>query len=179
MGNYNMIAQDVQAWRVEDLLEASSKADRNDVPEIIETYYYDDKIAFQPEKNVISIEIRGQMFDAPADYWIVYNHGFFDAVTDLFFQEQFVAGYPEQKTDRSSIGVDELRNRFGSHKATIEGPNASTKIHADLREVFLELAIYLDGALPAGRAKSLALTHLEDASHWSHKTLAAEDPLED
>lgn len=176
MGKYTQIATDVQAWRVSDLLAAA--AGWENVPDVIESYHNDGQLSFHPEKNEIAITIDGQVFDAPADYWIVYNHGRFEAVTDKYFGEQFLPGYPEPKKDNTSIGVDELKNRFGTHKATIEGPNPSAKIHGDLREVFLELAIYIDTVLPAGRAKSLALTHLEDASMWSHKTLAAEDPLD-
>lgn len=176
MGTYTQKATDVQAWYVGDLLERAK--DWNDIPDIIESYHNEGRLTFHPEKNEISIEIRGEVFDAPKDYWIVYNHGFFEAVTDKFFEEQFLAGYPEQKVDQTSFGAEELKNRFGTHKATIEGPNPSAQIHANLREVFLELAIYLDVALPHNRAKSLAMTQLEDASMWAHKTLAADQPLD-
>lgn len=72
---------------------------------------------------------------------------------------------------------EELKNRFGAHKATIEGPNPSAGIHQNLREAFLDLAELLDYRLPDGRQKEVMFEHLETASMWAHKTLAAEQPL--
>lgn len=181
MTTFSMKAQTVQAWRVSEILEAYRTNRLNDVDglDLIAEYMREGYLTLDQGAKRISLMVRGQMYDAPEDYWIVYNRGFFEAVTDKYFQEQFLQNYPKSEIDHTSFGAVELRSRFGFHKAAIEGPNASTQVHANLREVFLEVAIYLDGVLPHNRAKDLALTQLEDAAMWSHKTLAAEDPLED
>lgn len=180
MTTFSRKAQTVQAWRVSEILEAVDVGDFSDSGlDLISQYMDEGHLSVDEDRKVVSLEVRGQMFDAPEDYWIVYNHGFFEAVTDKYFQEQFMANFPQSEIDHTSFGAVELRSRFGFHKAAIEGPNASTQVHANLREIFLEVAIYLDGVLPHNRAKSLALTELETASMWAHKTLAAEDPLDE
>lgn len=80
--------------------------------------------------------------------------------------------------EKGLIGTAEIENRFGTHKATIEGPNATLPKHVDLRQEFKDFASYLDVVLPAGRLKSLAFTELEVASMWSHKAIAESAPLE-
>lgn len=77
------------------------------------------------------------------------------------------------------IGPEEIENRFGFHKARIEGPNPYASTHAEMREEFKRLAAYIDEILPDGREKSVAFTELENASMWSHKALARLSPLED
>jgi hypothetical protein len=77
------------------------------------------------------------------------------------------------------LGRDEIESRFGFHKATIEGDNATLPRHALLRKAFKEFANRLDEVLVDGRAKSIAFTHLEDASMWSHKAVAEDAPLVD
>jgi hypothetical protein len=76
-----------------------------------------------------------------------------------------------------SIGAEEIEHRFGFHKATIEGENATLPIHRDLRLAFRDFAEVLDTILPPGRAKSVAFTNLEDASMWSHKAIAETAPV--
>lgn len=76
-----------------------------------------------------------------------------------------------------SIGTDEIKNRFGFHKGTIEGPGATAPKHAALRLKFVEFAEMLDGVLADGRAKSVAFTELENASMWAHKAIAETAPL--
>lgn len=71
----------------------------------------------------------------------------------------------------------EIENRFGFHKATIEGPDATAPKHALLRRKFKEFVAFLDDELPDGRYKSLMLTDLENASMWSHKATAESAPL--
>ena len=71
------------------------------------------------------------------------------------------------------LSQEEIENRVGFHKATIEGENATLPKHAALREAFTGFMQYLDDVLPEGRHKSLALTQLEDSSMWSHKAIAA------
>lgn len=75
------------------------------------------------------------------------------------------------------LGPEEIEKRFGFHKATIEGDNATLPKHAELRLAFREVAEYLDDVLPNSRAKNTAFTELENASMWSHKAIAEEAPL--
>lgn len=77
------------------------------------------------------------------------------------------------------IGKEEIENRFGFHKATIEGANATAPDHLLLRQLFKQFAERLDEVLEDGRAKSVAFTHLEEASMWSHKGIAGRAPLVD
>ena len=76
-----------------------------------------------------------------------------------------------------SIGKDEIEHRFGFHKATIEGDNATLPLHRDTRLWFKEFAAHLDKTLPPGRAKSVAFTELENASMWAHKVIAETAPV--
>jgi len=76
-----------------------------------------------------------------------------------------------------SVGAGEIENRFGFHKATVEGVNATLPKHRDIRVAFRDFAEYLDDVLPDGRAKSVAFTELENASMWSHKAVAETAPL--
>ena len=75
------------------------------------------------------------------------------------------------------LGLEEIKNRFGFHKGTIEGPNATAPRHADLRTRFIIFGGSLDERLPDGRSKSLAMTALEEASMWAHKAIAETAPL--
>ena len=75
------------------------------------------------------------------------------------------------------LGDEELENRFGFHKGTIEGPNATVPRHAALRTAFTSFATMLDDSLPDGRAKSVAMTELESASMWAHKSIAEQAPI--
>ena len=71
-----------------------------------------------------------------------------------------------------ALGKAEIEHRFGFHKATVEGENATLPKHRDTRLKFREFAEWLDEVLPEGRAKSVAFTELENASMWSHKAIA-------
>lgn len=71
----------------------------------------------------------------------------------------------------------EIESRFGFHKATLEGPNATAPKHAELRLLFKEFVEAIDERIPDGRYKSLMLTDLENASMWSHKAIAEHAPL--
>lgn len=72
---------------------------------------------------------------------------------------------------------DEIENRFGHHKATLEGENATLPKHTALRAHYTSFASLLDSLLPDGREKELAMTSLETASMWSHKSVATQAPL--
>lgn len=75
------------------------------------------------------------------------------------------------------LGADEIEHRFGFHKATIEGENATLPIHRDTRLKFREFAEWLDDTLPQGRAKAVMFTELESASMWAHKSIAETAPV--
>lgn len=77
-----------------------------------------------------------------------------------------------QPTNQQSIGSEEIEHRFGFHKATVEGPDATLPRHVLVRKLYRAFAEQLDEILPAGRAKSVAFTELENASMWSHKAIA-------
>jgi hypothetical protein len=75
------------------------------------------------------------------------------------------------------LGKAEIESRLGFHKATIEGPDATLPKHTELRLLFKEFGNRLDEILPFGRAKSVAFTELENASMWSHKSVAELAPV--
>lgn len=75
------------------------------------------------------------------------------------------------------MSPEEIEHRFGFHKATIEGPNATLPKHRDVRILFREFAEEIDAILPDGRAKSVAFTELENASMWAHKSIAELAPV--
>ena len=75
------------------------------------------------------------------------------------------------------MSPEEIENRFGFHKATIEGANAALPKHRDLRVLFRGFAEQVDAILPDGRAKAVAFTELENASMWAHKAVAELSPL--
>lgn len=77
----------------------------------------------------------------------------------------------------NELGPEEIEHRFGFHKATIEGDNATLPKHRDTRLLFREFAERLDEILPGGRAKAVAFTELEGASMWSHKAIAETAPV--
>jgi hypothetical protein len=74
------------------------------------------------------------------------------------------------------LGKEEIEHRFGFHKATIEGSNATLPKHRDVRLKFREFAEFLDEIAPEGRAKSVMFTELENASMWAHKAIAETAP---
>lgn len=76
-----------------------------------------------------------------------------------------------------AIGQENIEHRFGFHKATVEGQNATLPLHRDTRLKFRDLAEFLDAVLPDGRTKSVAFTELETASMWAHKAIAEVAPL--
>ena len=76
------------------------------------------------------------------------------------------------------IGKEQIAHRFGFHKASIEGVNATAPIHAFLREMYANLAELVDINVPDGREKVLAFDRLEEAAMWSHKAVAKQNPLD-
>lgn len=78
-----------------------------------------------------------------------------------------------------SMTPQEIEHRFGFHKATVEGENATLPRHRELRLAYRKFAELLEEVLPDGRAKSVAFTELETASMWSHKAVAEQAPALD
>lgn len=65
--------------------------------------------------------------------------------------------------------TDAIENRFNFHPAnTQEKQDAHEAVRNSLRTV----AHYLDGFLPVGREKALALTKLEEAMFWANAAVA-------
>lgn len=69
----------------------------------------------------------------------------------------------------------DIHNRFGFHAATTAEKQAA---HGSARAACLELANFLNGALPEGREKSLAITRLEEVMFWSNAAIAREADVE-
>jgi hypothetical protein len=78
-----------------------------------------------------------------------------------------------------NIGPEQIEHRFGFHKATVEGENATLPKHRDTRLAFREFAEKLDELLPDSREKSLAFTALQEASMWTHCAIAMQAPTVD
>lgn len=76
-----------------------------------------------------------------------------------------------------ALGKEEIERRFGFHKATIEGENATLPRHKDIRLKFREFAEFLDVMVVDSRSKSVMMTELETTSMWAHKAVAEEAPL--
>lgn len=62
----------------------------------------------------------------------------------------------------------DLIERFSYHPATAE----TAILHDMVRTVFLDVALGINGALPACRETSLALTRMEEALMWANKAIA-------
>lgn len=67
----------------------------------------------------------------------------------------------------------DIANRFGYHKGT----DVTVPQHQTVRQAYAGLALVLSKLLPEGRAKSVALTQLEDSAMWANKAVAEQAPL--
>lgn len=65
--------------------------------------------------------------------------------------------------------VENLAHRFNYHPPKTD---ARRTAHEDVRATCLALAEELDGLLPDGREKSLAITKIEEAMFWANAALA-------
>jgi hypothetical protein len=75
------------------------------------------------------------------------------------------------------LSEHDIESRWGFHKATVEGKDATTPKHTDLRIAFKDFVSYLNTILPEGRYKDLAMDDLERVSMWTHKSIAETAPL--
>jgi hypothetical protein len=67
------------------------------------------------------------------------------------------------------IDPKDIENRFAFHPATTEEKRDA---HTSVRQLCRQLADMLNGKLPDGREKSLAITHLEEVMLWGNAALA-------
>lgn len=73
------------------------------------------------------------------------------------------------QSDRSFADIE---NRFSYHPA--DTPER-IKAHEDVRGLCKTLAHLLDGRLPDGRHKALALTAVEETMHWANAAIACQE----
>lgn len=71
------------------------------------------------------------------------------------------------------IGKQEIENRFGYHKGSAE----TMPKHAKVRQEFIAMANFIDQTIPDGRAKSCAMTALQEAGMWTNFGVAEQAPL--
>lgn len=62
----------------------------------------------------------------------------------------------------------ELEKRFTYHRPTGDQP----KHYASIRNMAKNFAMYLNGICPDGRAKSIAMTKLDEVVMWANKSIA-------
>lgn len=72
------------------------------------------------------------------------------------------------------VGAKLIRNRFGYHPGTPE----TIPQHEKAREAFDMFANFLDQLVPDGRAKSTAMTKLQECSMWTNFGIAEQSPVE-
>lgn len=75
--------------------------------------------------------------------------------------------------------ADEIEHRFGFHKATVEGENATLPKHTEVRKLYKEFAGELTRILGTHPTRETALlfTALQEASMWTHCAIAMDAPL--
>lgn len=66
----------------------------------------------------------------------------------------------------------DIDNRFAFHAATTQEKRDE---HTSVRQQCRQLADFLNGVLPEGREKALAITHLEEVMMWSNAAIARND----
>ncbi len=64
---------------------------------------------------------------------------------------------------------DDLETRFAFHPATTD---ERREAHQAIRDACLDLALKINEAIPDGREKSLAITHLEETMFWGNAAIA-------
>lgn len=71
------------------------------------------------------------------------------------------------------LSTDDIRNRFGFHAST---PDTAEQ-HEWLRAGYIAFCEFLNEKLPDGRAKSTAMTNLQQSAMWAHFGIAEQDPI--
>lgn len=71
------------------------------------------------------------------------------------------------------LGKEELQNRFGYHPGT----DITVSKHENVRQAFFGMAMFLDGIIPDGEAKTEAFKRLQEAAMWSNFGVAELAPL--
>ena len=66
----------------------------------------------------------------------------------------------------------DMLNRFSFHPAK---DDVTKQAHETIRNQCLKLTSYIDGLVPDGREKSLAITHLEEVMMWANAGIARND----
>lgn len=67
------------------------------------------------------------------------------------------------------MDIKDLENRFSFHPAT---DDEKRNAHSSIRMACFELSLTINNALPEGREKDLAITHLEEVMFWGNAGLA-------
>ena len=70
-----------------------------------------------------------------------------------------------------SHNTEDIRNRF---KFFLTTDPEIAEIHHEIRKTCEALAIIIDGYVPDGREKAIALTKIEEVSFWANAGLARE-----
>lgn len=180
-GRFVQKPQPVQAWFVPDLFQYVVNRKTGNLPEAFLEHYENGHVDFDHEGFELLVK-GGKLANATKDHWIVFREDEFEIFTKEEFDELFEP--PKQIVGSWSgygwIGSEEIKHRFGFHKAAIEGENAKNEDHAKIRKMFVEFAGQLDQIFGyRSREKEIAFDHLEDASMWFHKTLGRQGELVD
>lgn len=73
------------------------------------------------------------------------------------------------------MSPDEINHRFDFHQATTE---EKVNEHTSVRQNCAALARLLNGRLPEGREKSLAITKLEEVMFWANAAIARDEGVD-
>jgi hypothetical protein len=96
---------------------------------------------------------------------------------EAFDDPKFVEQLRTEISKKSGLSEEEIEIRFGYHPPSSWDGENTIEMHQELYDAFKDFARYLGLLLPNGRAKSVALNELENASMWSHKAISPMDPL--
>lgn len=75
----------------------------------------------------------------------------------------------QHPTTRRPMDQQDIDNRFQYHPPKDEG---TKELHQQVRQTLHSVASSFNSALPEGREKSLAITHLEEAMFWANAAIA-------
>jgi hypothetical protein len=72
-----------------------------------------------------------------------------------------------------AIDSHEIEERFGFHAGTAE----TAPMHDEVRRRYLELALWMNSFVPAGRDAAESLTNLQQSAMWANAAIARIAPL--